>query len=234
MAVLYLRTVRIVTGILLVLICLCSKAQNSPVKDSSSQDTLLPYTPYFMHQTGVHVRSRYAYLLEYNLRFLPHTEFKLSGGTADHTHYNLMGFTTTQSLGRYVGIGISLLSKNYFKPTTDYHIQKSIVVSYNYGQGNLNFVGDHKIPGTVFPDLTIESTEENMRYRYSEIRIGVELIIDRVIHFDIYPLQFTYYNITSDTYWPHQYIPAIGVVRNGVYNPGFGMHIIINQSRKKK
>jgi len=226
--------VRFIVSLSIVLLALSSGAQNSSAPDSTAKDTLLPYTPYFMHQAGVHVRSRYAYLLEYNLRFLPHTEFKVSGGTADHTHYNLMGFSSTKSLGRYAGIGISLLSRNYFKPTKDYRFQKSIVVGFNYGRGNLNFLGDHKLSGNVFPDFTIESTEENMRYRYSELRIGVELIIDRVIHFDIYPLQFTYYKMLSETYWPHQYIPAIGVVRNGVYNPGLGMHIIINQSKKRK
>ncbi|MFT5512921.1 MAG: hypothetical protein ACI8SE_001320 [Bacteroidia bacterium] len=110
--------------------------------DTSQQsDTLLPYKPFFMHTAGIHVRSRYSYMVEYNARPSPHAEIKFEGGTADHTHYNLMGFSTTKNTGRYAGFGVSFLSNNYFNPVTSYRIQHSVVSSFSAGIGSLNFEG---------------------------------------------------------------------------------------------
>ena len=187
-----------------------------------------------MHTFGVHVRAKYAYLMEYNLRTIPHIEFKLEGGTADHTHYNLMGFSTTKTTGRYAGFGLSVLSRDYFKPVKNYHIQTSIIGGFGLGFGGLNFKGDQLVPGVTFPSYQLEVIDERISYTYTELRLGFEVLIDRVIRFDIYPIQFTSYNITSNTSVPHQYIPAIGVVRNGGYNPGLGIHIAINQILKEK
>lgn len=197
-------------------------------------DTHNRYTPYIMHTFGVHIRARYAYMMEYNVRPFPHAEIKLEGGTADHTHYNLMGFSTTKTTGRYLGIGISILSNNYYKPVDSYKLQKSIIGSFSAGLGSLNFVGNQTFASSLFPDHNIEIQEEGIDYVYFETRLGFEIILDRVVRFDVYPLQFTWSNITSDSKLNHQYIPAIGITRNGIYNPGLGVHIAINQIRKKE
>jgi hypothetical protein len=77
-------------------------------------------------------------------------------------------------------------------------------------------------------------TEENVQYSYRIFRLGYEIILDRVVRFDIYPIQFTWYTINDNPTLEHQYIPAIGVTRNGVFNPGVGVHIVFNKVKKKK
>ncbi len=187
-----------------------------------------------MHTFGVHVRAKYAYLMEYNLRPIPHIEVKLEGGTADHTHYNLMGFTTTKTTGRYAGVGLSILSRDYFKPIKNDHVQTSFIGGFGFGFGRLNFRGNHTFDGSIFPGYQLEVTDENIAYNYAEVRLGFEIIIDRVVRFDIYPIQFTSYTLTTRTTTDHQYIPAIGVTKNGGFNPGLGVHIVINQILKEK
>ncbi|MFT5723565.1 MAG: hypothetical protein ACI9JN_000679 [Bacteroidia bacterium] len=104
--------------------------QTSTKTDTTQvSDTLLQYKPYFMHTAGIHVRTRYAYMLEYNFRGIPYTEIKLQGGTADHTHYNLMGFSTTKTTGRYYGFGLSFNSNNYFKPVKSYKKQHVLLLA---------------------------------------------------------------------------------------------------------
>lgn len=80
-----------------------NQSDSIAVTDSSDKDTLLPIKPYYMHSFGVCARARYAYIAEYNFRFIPHLELKLAGGTADHTHYNIMGYDQTKVTGRYIG-----------------------------------------------------------------------------------------------------------------------------------
>lgn len=204
-----------------------------PILDSTSNDTFLRYKPFRMHDFGVVVRARYAYLMEYNFRPAPHFEIKLGGGTADHTHYNLMGFTTTKITGRYAGFGLSFTSNNYFKPVTSYHHQHGFVVSVFGGMGNLHFSGEKTYSGDYFFDLNTVTTEENIGYQFYEFRLGYELIVDRVVRFDIYPIQLTKATATDKQNLEHQYFPAIGVARNSIFNPGIGIHLIINQVKKK-
>lgn len=187
-----------------------------------------------MHNFGVHVRTRYSYMLEYNLRAIPHTEFKIQGGTADHTHYNLMGFSTTKTTGRYLGFGISFVSHNYFKPVKSYRLKHGLIVSYSSGQGTLNFAGQEVYEGLFYQNLEAQVTEQNVRYSYSELRIGYEILFDRVVRFDIYPFQLTRHTLKEEAFLNHQYIPAIGITKNGPFNPGFGIHIAINQLKSKK
>lgn len=209
--------------------------QSTEATDSLQQsDSLLPYKPYFMHTAGIHVRTRYAYMVEYNFRAIPHIEMKLEGGTADHTHYNLMGFNTTKTTGRYLGFGVSFTSTNYFKPVTSYHIQHGFVASYATGFGSLNFSGEKEFEGIYYPNYVGKHVEEGVEYHFTEFRLGYEIILDRVIRFDIYPIQFTYYNIPNPQILSHQYVPAVGITKNGRYNPGFGIHIVLNQIKKKK
>lgn len=198
------------------------------------QDSLLPYKPYRMHSFGVHVRSKYAYLLEYNFRTWPHVELKLEGGTADHNHFNLSGFSTTTTSGRYAGVGLSLLSSNYFKPRKSYHIQRSILASAGYGIGRMNFHGEQTIESTYFKDRNYSHTQNNIDYTYLELRLGFEVIVDRVIRFDVYPVQFTFYEFKSAVDLPYRYIPATGLMKYGNFNPGLGIHANINQLKRKK
>lgn len=187
-----------------------------------------------MHTAGIHVRTRYAYMVEYNFRGIPFTEIKIEGGTADHTHYNLMGFTTTKTTGRYVGFGVSFTSNNYFKPVTSYRLQHCVVASFATGFGSLNFAGEKEFEGGFYPNYLGRYVEEGIAYKFTEFRLGYEIILDRVIRFDIYPIQFTYHTIDNPQVLSHQYIPAIGITKNGHFNPGFGMHIVLNQIKKKK
>ena len=201
---------------------------------SQQRDTFQVYKPFFMHTVGVHVRSRYSYMIEYNARPFPHTEFKVEGGTADHPHYNLMGFSTTKTTGRYAGIGLSFLSNDYFKPVTSYHIQHGVVASLSAGFGSLHFTGEKEFEGNYYQNFVSNITEENIQYRYMIFRLGYEIILDRVVRFDIYPIQFTWHSIKDNPMLNHEYIPAIGVTRNGAFNPGFGVHIVFNKIKKKK
>jgi len=218
----------------LLLLSTITVGQSKPVTDSIASDTFLPYKPYTMHTAGIQVRSRYAYMLEYNFRGIPHTEIKVEGGTADHTHYNLMGFSTTKTTGRYAGIGVSFLSTNYYKPVKTYRLQHGFVASFSMGLGTLHFLGEKEFPGNYYPSFSGQISEENVPYQYTIFRLGYEVILDRVIRFDIYPVQFTNHSIIEQTLLDHQYIPAIGVTRNGSFNPGFGVHIVLNQIKKKK
>jgi hypothetical protein len=197
-------------------------------------DTFLKYKPYYMHTVGIQARTRYAYILEYNFKGIPHAEIKLAGGTADHTHYNLMGYTTTKTTGRYFGFGASIASRNYYKPVKSYKAQHGLVASFVYGVGRLNFSGEKEFKGGIYSSYLSQVIDEQVDYTFTEFRLGYELILDRVIRFDIYPVQFTYHTITSVSKLNHQYIPAIGITKNGHYNPGFGVHIVLNQIKNKK
>ena len=103
-------------------------------------------------------------MLEYNFRGIPHTEIKIEGGTADHTHYELMGFDITKTTGRYLGFGASFTSKNYFKPVTSYHILHGFIASFATGFGTLNFAGEKEFKGGYYPNFVGRHVEENVEY----------------------------------------------------------------------
>ncbi|MFT5723564.1 MAG: hypothetical protein ACI9JN_000678 [Bacteroidia bacterium] len=102
------------------------------------------------------------------------------------------------------------------------------------GFGKLNFVGEKEFEGNYYPNYASTLMEEKLAYTYTEFRVGYEIILDRVIRFDIYPIQFTYHSLSANATFDHQFIPAIGVTKNGHFNPGMGVHIVLNQIKGKK
>ena len=211
-----------------------NQSDSTVVTDSSHKDTLLPLRPYYMHSFGVCALARNAYIAEYNFRFIPHLEFKLAGGTADHSHYNIMGYDQTKVTGRYIGGGISFNSTNYFKRQTTYHRQHGIVASVVVGQGGLHFLGSKEYAGRLYPNHRVTREDFELSYRFVEWRLGYEMIIDRVVRFDLYPIQFTNATILNPGDIEHQYIPAIGAIRQTTFNPGLGIHLLINQNKKEE
>ena len=101
------------------------------------------------------------------------------------------------------------------------------------GQGGLYFTGSKEFQGRLYPNHTITKEDFDLDYRFVEWRIGYEMIVDRVVRFDIYPIQFTYATILNPGDIEHQYIPAIGAIRQTTFNPGLGIHFLINQNKKE-
>lgn len=85
----------------------------------------------------------------------------------------------------------------------------------------------------MYPNHTVSREDFDLNYRFVEWRLGYEMIIDRVVRFDIYPIQFTNATILNPGDIEHQYIPAIGAIRQTTFNPGLGIHLLINQNKKE-